>query len=72
MITNLYFQVSTTDAELLKQARRNEKAAPEILQFETALIQRSGEKIQLMEETVEKFSKDGGDIFAVSLPDGFG
>lgn len=57
---------------LVKHARRNEKAAPEILQFETALIQRSGEKIQLMEETVEKFSKDGGDIFAVSLPDGFG
>lgn len=40
--------LSTTDAELLKQAWQNEKAAPEILQFEAALVQRSREQIQLM------------------------
>ncbi|MCD7446030.1 hypothetical protein HAX54_031513 [Datura stramonium] len=40
--------LSTTDAELLKRAWQNEKAAPEILQFEAALVQRSREQIQLM------------------------
>ena len=40
--------ISTTDAELLKQAWRNEKAAPEILRFEASLVQRSREQIQLM------------------------
>lgn len=40
--------LSTTDVELLKRAWRNEKAAPEILQHETALVQRSREQIQLM------------------------
>ncbi|PHT49296.1 hypothetical protein CQW23_13504 [Capsicum baccatum] len=43
--------LSTTDAELLKQAWRNEKAAPEILQFEAPLVQRSREQIQLMDST---------------------
>nr|XP_018625494.1 DNA replication complex GINS protein SLD5 isoform X2 [Nicotiana tomentosiformis] len=59
--------LSTTDAELLKRAWRNEKAAPEILQFEAALVQRSREQIQLMEETVEEFSKNGVDPLTVSL-----
>uniref|UniRef100_A0A2N9IKN1 DNA replication complex GINS protein SLD5 n=1 Tax=Fagus sylvatica TaxID=28930 RepID=A0A2N9IKN1_FAGSY len=40
--------ISTTDVELLKKAWRNEKAAPEILRFETSLIQRSRGQIQLM------------------------
>jgi GINS complex subunit 4 len=40
--------ISTTDMELLKRAWRNEKAAPEILRFETALIQRIRGQIQLM------------------------
>lgn len=40
--------ISTTDAELLKRAWRNEKAAPEILKFEAALVQRSRQQIQLM------------------------
>lgn len=40
--------LSTTDAELLKQAWRNEKASPEILKFEAALIHRSRQQIQLM------------------------
>ncbi|KAL7219213.1 hypothetical protein ACSBR2_012318 [Camellia fascicularis] len=40
--------ISTTDAELLKRSWRNEKAAPEILQFELSLVQRSTEQIQLM------------------------
>ncbi|CAN4128038.1 unnamed protein product [Withania somnifera] len=59
--------LSTTDAELLKRAWRNEKAAPEILQHETALVQRSREQIQLMEETVEEFSKNDVDPLTVSL-----
>lgn len=40
--------IATTDAELLKRAWRNEKAAPEILRFEVSLVQRSREQIQLM------------------------
>lgn len=40
--------ISTTDVELLKRAWRNEKAAPEILPFEEALIKRAKEQIQLM------------------------
>lgn len=40
--------ISTTDAELLKRAWRNEKAAPQILKFEAALVRRSRELIQLM------------------------
>ncbi|XP_050239748.1 DNA replication complex GINS protein SLD5 isoform X2 [Quercus robur] len=44
--------ISTTDVELLKKAWRNEKAAPEILRFETSLIQRIRGQIQLM---IEKY-----------------
>ena len=40
--------ISTTDVELLKRVWRNEKAAPEILRFESALIQRTIGQIQLM------------------------
>lgn len=43
--------ISTTDADLLKRSWRNEKAAPEILQFESSLVQRSREQIQLMVRT---------------------
>ncbi|XP_024991964.1 DNA replication complex GINS protein SLD5 [Cynara cardunculus var. scolymus] len=59
--------ISTTDADLLKRSWRNEKAAPEILQFESSLVQRSREQIQLMEETVEEFMKNGEDPLTVSL-----
>ncbi|XP_048440491.1 uncharacterized protein LOC125477433 isoform X2 [Pyrus x bretschneideri] len=41
-----------TDVELLKRAWRQEKAAPEVLQFESALIRRIIEQIQLM---IEKY-----------------
>jgi len=40
--------IATTDVELLKRAWRNEKAAPEILRFESNLISRVKEQIQLM------------------------
>lgn len=40
--------MSTTDAELLKSAWRNEKAAPEILKYDADLVQRSRQQIQLM------------------------
>lgn len=41
-------QISTSDVELLKRAWRNEKAAPEILQYEGALVQRAKEQIELV------------------------
>ncbi|XAR56980.1 hypothetical protein NMG60_11024969 [Bertholletia excelsa] len=59
--------ISTTDAELLKRAWRTEKAAPEILNFETALVQRSREQVQLMEETVDELMESGIDPLTVSL-----
>lgn len=40
--------LSTTDVELLKRAWRNEKAAPEILPFQSDLIARVREQIELM------------------------
>lgn len=39
---------STSDVELLKRAWRNEKAAPEILQYEGALVQRVKGQIELV------------------------
>ncbi|GFQ06224.1 DNA replication complex gins protein sld5 [Phtheirospermum japonicum] len=71
--------MSTTDAELLKSAWRNEKAAPEILKYDTDLVQRSRQQIQLMlalkllsfrfvvEEMVDEFSQNGVDPLTVSL-----
>ena len=43
--------ISTTDVELLKRAWRNEKAAPEILQYESSLVQRIKEHIELASGT---------------------
>ncbi|KAK4269236.1 hypothetical protein QN277_022422 [Acacia crassicarpa] len=59
--------LSTTDVELLKRAWRNEKAAPDILRFETDLIGRIREQIQLMEETAEEKSAAGVDPLSLSL-----
>ncbi|TXG71571.1 hypothetical protein EZV62_000150 [Acer yangbiense] len=59
--------MATTDVELLKTALRNEKAAPEILQFQVQLVKRAREQIQLMEETVEEFEQSGMDPLTVSL-----
>ncbi|XP_020596513.1 DNA replication complex GINS protein SLD5 isoform X1 [Phalaenopsis equestris] len=56
-----------TDVDLLKRAWRNEKAAPEILQFEAGLVQRVREQIQLLEETVEEFTENRSDDLVVSL-----
>ncbi|XP_061360675.1 DNA replication complex GINS protein SLD5 isoform X1 [Gastrolobium bilobum] len=61
------FLISTTDVVLLKRAWRNEKAAPEILRFESDLISRVREQIQLVEETVEENSTGGSDPLSVSL-----
>ncbi|XP_022147485.1 DNA replication complex GINS protein SLD5 [Momordica charantia] len=57
----------TNDVEPLKRAWRNEKAAPEILPFEASLIGRIKEQIQLMEETIEEYSRSGIDPLIVSL-----
>ncbi|XP_052875703.1 DNA replication complex GINS protein SLD5 isoform X1 [Gossypium arboreum] len=59
--------ISTTDVELLKRAWRNEKASPEILPFEEALVKRAKEQIQLMEETVDDFAESGHDPLIASL-----
>ncbi|KAJ8422723.1 hypothetical protein Cgig2_004569 [Carnegiea gigantea] len=59
--------MKTSDVELLKKAWRNEKAAPEILQFQASLVQRSQEQIQLMEETIEDFTRSGLDPLIVSV-----
>ncbi|KAF4362490.1 hypothetical protein CsatB_001420 [Cannabis sativa] len=59
--------VSMTDVDHLKRIWRREKAAPEIFQFETALIDRIREQIQLMEETVDEFVESGVDPLTVSL-----
>ncbi|XP_010914588.1 DNA replication complex GINS protein SLD5 isoform X2 [Elaeis guineensis] len=65
--TEVAMAMGTTDVELLKRAWRNEKAAPEILQFEAALVLRAREQIQLLEETVEEFTENGVDDLVVSL-----
>ncbi|KAF3642011.1 putative 1-acyl-sn-glycerol-3-phosphate acyltransferase PLS1-like [Capsicum annuum] len=55
--------LSTTDAELLKRAWRNEKAAPEILQYETALVQLAREQIQLMIENYAFHIQKNADLW---------
>ncbi|EOA12591.1 hypothetical protein CARUB_v10027087mg [Capsella rubella] len=59
--------MSTSDVELLKRAWRNEKAAPEILQYEGALVQRAKEQIELVEETIDDYVENGIDPLVVSL-----
>ena len=41
-------EAATTDVELLRRAWRNEKAAPEILRFDSPLVSRVREQIQLL------------------------
>ncbi|CAI0543165.1 unnamed protein product [Linum tenue] len=53
--------ISTTDVDLLKRAWRNEKAAPEILQYEAAL------RSSLQEQNVEASEADGEDPLTMSL-----
>ncbi|KNA18509.1 hypothetical protein SOVF_070120 [Spinacia oleracea] len=59
--------MATSDVELLKRAWRNEKSAPEILQFQASLVQRSREQIQLMEGTIEEITRNGFDPLIVSV-----
>lgn len=51
--------MSMTDVELLKSAWRQEKAAPEILQFESRLIKRVREQIQLMVNSLKLKNREG-------------
>ncbi|KAJ6902773.1 hypothetical protein NC651_020300 [Populus alba x Populus x berolinensis] len=51
--------ISTTDVELLKRAWRNEKAAPEILQFESSLVQRIKEQIELADSIFAEIVSSG-------------
>ncbi|KFK32805.1 hypothetical protein AALP_AA6G290400 [Arabis alpina] len=59
--------VSKSDVELLKRAWRNEKAAPDILQYESALVDRAKEQIELVEETIDDYTENGIDPLVVSL-----
>uniref|UniRef100_A0A0D3G341 DNA replication complex GINS protein SLD5 n=1 Tax=Oryza barthii TaxID=65489 RepID=A0A0D3G341_9ORYZ len=58
---------ASTDVELLKRAWRNEKASPEILRFDSPLVSRVREQIQLLEETLDDFGESGVDDLVVSL-----
>lgn len=59
--------LETTDVELLKKAWRNEKASPEILRFQSDLVQRAREQIQLLEGTMDDFEDNNTDDLLVSI-----
>ncbi|KAF5737069.1 putative DNA replication complex GINS protein SLD5 [Tripterygium wilfordii] len=61
------FVPEISDLELLKTAWRNEKAAPEILPFQTRLVNDMKDQIQWREETVDEFEESGNDPLTVSL-----
>ncbi|RZC75001.1 hypothetical protein C5167_050477 [Papaver somniferum] len=56
-----------TEVELLKRAWRNEKASPEILQFQDDVVRNARVQIQNMEHTVEAYAGNGQDALTVSL-----
>ncbi|KAI3907179.1 hypothetical protein MKW92_039547 [Papaver armeniacum] len=56
-----------TEVELLKRAWRNEKASPEILQFQEDVVRNARVQIQNMEDTVEAYAENGKDALTVSL-----
>ncbi|KAI3993997.1 hypothetical protein MKX01_003010 [Papaver californicum] len=56
-----------TEVELLKGAWRNEKASPEILQFQEDVVRNARAQIQNMEDTVEAYAENGKDALTVSL-----
>ncbi|MCL7048045.1 hypothetical protein MKW94_006948 [Papaver nudicaule] len=56
-----------SEVELLKRAWRNEKASPEILQYQEDVVRNAREQIDLMENTVEAYAEDGKDALMVSL-----
>ncbi|KAI8012128.1 hypothetical protein LOK49_LG06G03153 [Camellia lanceoleosa] len=60
MMDDYKLLISTTDAELLKRSWRNEKAAPEILQFELS-------RFEIHEETVEESMTSGVNPLTISL-----
>ncbi|XP_071713934.1 DNA replication complex GINS protein SLD5 [Rutidosis leptorrhynchoides] len=53
--------------QLLKRSWRNEKAAPQILQFQSSLVQTSRERIEEMEQIVDELVEKGEDPISVSL-----
>ncbi|KAI3986277.1 hypothetical protein MKX01_028558 [Papaver californicum] len=59
--------VLPTEVELLKRAWRNEKASPEILQFQEDVVRNARVQIQNIEDTVEASAKNGKDALTVSL-----
>ncbi|XP_078161987.1 DNA replication protein-like protein isoform X2 [Carex rostrata] len=58
---------AVTDVELMRQAWRNEKAAPEMLPFKEALVRRLRDQIQLQEERAEELKSEGMEDVVVSL-----
>ncbi|KAG9452180.1 hypothetical protein H6P81_005084 [Aristolochia fimbriata] len=55
------------DVERLKRAWRNEKAAPEIFQFQAELVQRAREQVQLQEDNITVMQAEGTDDLTLSL-----
>ncbi|XP_008661226.1 uncharacterized protein [Zea mays] len=58
---------AATDVDLLKRAWLNEKAASDILNFDSPLALRVREQIQHLEEALDDFVDDGVDDLVVSL-----
>ncbi|XP_008676164.2 DNA replication complex GINS protein SLD5 [Zea mays] len=58
---------AATDVDLLKRAWLNEKAASDILSFDSPLALRVHEQIQHLEEALDDFVDDGVDDLVVSL-----
>ncbi|GAB2247811.1 hypothetical protein Droror1_Dr00007693 [Drosera rotundifolia] len=56
-----------SDVELLKRAWQNEKGAPEILEYQSALVRRTSQQIHLMEDLIEELTKRGDDPLIVSI-----
>ncbi|KAF9594635.1 hypothetical protein IFM89_034257 [Coptis chinensis] len=61
--------IATTpnDVEPMKRAWRNEKASPEILEFQSDLVDRIRGQIELNERNVEEFEQNGTDPLTISL-----
>ncbi|KAJ7517779.1 hypothetical protein O6H91_21G040300 [Diphasiastrum complanatum] len=59
--------MSASDVDMLKRAWRNEKAAPEVLPFQTLLVERVREQILLMEDNLVAFSGEISEELMLSL-----
>eukprot|EP00246_Nothoceros_aenigmaticus_P013449 TRINITY_DN4638_c0_g1_i2.p1 TRINITY_DN4638_c0_g1~~TRINITY_DN4638_c0_g1_i2.p1 ORF type:complete len:219 (-),score=37.28 TRINITY_DN4638_c0_g1_i2:99-731(-) len=56
-----------SDAELLKKVWRNEKMAPEILPFQTLLVERIREQVALVEQNIGELEEEGTQELILSI-----